>query len=89
MEQINNSQEQNENLDRLHPEHPSQYMLVNAENGSVTWYESHDGAVRDQAQYGGTIINTATADPALVARVLANARHNMNTPADAQDSPQA
>lgn len=75
--EINNSQEQNENLDRLHPEYPSQYVLVNVEKGSVTWYESHDGAVRDQAKYGGTIINTKTADPEFVKRVLDNARRNM------------
>lgn len=77
MEQIHNSQEQNENLDQLHPEYPSQYVLVNAEKGSVTWYESYDGAVRDQSQYSGTIINTATADPEFVKRVLDNARRNM------------
>ena len=77
MEQIKNSQEQNENLDRLHPEYPGQYVLVNAEKGSVTWYESHNGAVRDQAKYGGTIINTKTADPEFVKRVLDNARRNM------------
>ena len=77
METINNSQEQNENLDRLHPEYPSQYVLIIAEKGSITWYESHDGAVRDQAKYGGTIINTATADPEFVKRVLDNARRNM------------
>ena len=53
MEQINNSQEQNENLDRLHPEYPSQYVLIIAEKGSITWYESHDAAVRDCAKYGG------------------------------------
>lgn len=77
METIKNSQEQNENLDRLHPEYPAQYVLVNAENGSVSWYESHDGAVRDQAKYGGNIINTATADTEFVKRVLDNARRNM------------
>ena len=77
METIKNSQEQNENLDRLHSEYPSQYVLVNAEKGSVSWYESHDGAVRDQAQYGGIIINTKTADPEFVKRVLDNARRNM------------
>ena len=77
METINNSQEQNENLDQLHPEYPYQYVLVNAEKGSVTWYESHDSAVRDQTQYGGTIINTKTADPEFVKRVLDNARRNM------------
>lgn len=76
MEQPKNSQEQNEALDRLHPEY-GQYVLVNVEKGSVTWYESHDGAVRDQAQYGGSIINTRTADAEFVKRVLDNARKNM------------
>lgn len=76
MEQPKNSQEQNEALDRLHPEY-GQYVLVNAEKGSVTWYESHDSAVRDQAQYGGSIINTKTADAEFVKRVLDNARKNM------------
>lgn len=77
METINNSQEQNEGLDRLHPEWPSQYVLVNTEKGSVVWYDSHDGAVHDQARYGGVIINTATADPEYVKRVLENVRRNM------------
>ena len=77
MEQINNSQEQNENLDRLHPEYPSQYVLIIAEKGSITWYESHDAAVRDCAKYGGSVLNTATADPAYVRRSLDNARRNM------------
>ena len=77
METINNSQEQNENIDQLHPEWPAQYVLVNTERGSVVWYESHDSAVRDRAQYGGTIINTRTADPEFVKRVLENARKNM------------
>ena len=72
-----NSQEQNEALDRLHPEYPDQYLLVDVEKGSVLWYENHDSAVRDQALYGGSIINTATADPAFVKRTLANARKNM------------
>lgn len=77
METIKNSQEQNESIDQLHPEWPSQYVLVNTEKGSVTWYESHDGAVRDQALYGGNIINTRTADTEFVKRVLDNARKNM------------
>lgn len=77
METINNSQEQNESLDQLHPEWPSQYVLVNTERGSVRWYESHDGAVRDQSLYGGSIINTRTADAEFVKRVLENARRNM------------
>ena len=77
MEQINNSQEQNENLDRLHPEYPGQYVLIIAEKGSITWYESHDAAVRDCAKYGGSVLNTATADPEFVKRVLDNARRNM------------
>ena len=77
METIKNSQEQNESIDQLHPEWPSQYVLVNTDKGSVVWYDSHDGAVRDQAQYGGSIINTRTADPEFVKRVLDNARKNM------------
>lgn len=77
METIKNSQEQNESLDHLHPEWPSQYVLVNAEKGSVVWYDSHDGAVRDQLQYGGSVINTKTADPEFVKCVLDNARKNM------------
>ena len=77
METINNSQEQNENLDQLHPEWPGQYVLVNAERGSVVWYDSYDGAVRDHAKYGGSIINTRTADAEYVKRVLENARKNM------------
>ena len=88
------SQEMNESLDRLHPEttdYPAQYLLVNEDYGTVIWCESHHTAVRacKASPNGGIIINTATADPALVARTLANARHNMNTPADAQDNPQA
>lgn len=78
MEHPNNSQEQNEALDRLHPEYQAQYVLVNAEKGSVVWFESHDSAVRAHAQYGGSIINTATADPDFVRRVLDNAHRNMN-----------
>ena len=77
MEQINNSQEQNEALDRLHPEYPGQYVLIIAEKGSITWYKSHDAAVRDCAKYGGSVLNTATADPAYVRRCLENARRNM------------
>ena len=77
METIKNSQEQYESIDQLHPEWPEQYVLVNTDKGSVVWYDSHDGAVRDQAQYGGSIINTRTADPEFVKRVLDNARKNM------------
>lgn len=76
--EINNSQEQNENLDQLHPEYPSQYVLVNTEKGSVVWFESYDSAVKAYAQYGGSIINTATADPEFVRRVLDHAHRNMN-----------
>lgn len=77
METINNSQEQNEGLDRLHPEWPSQYVLVNTEKGSVVWYDNYDSAVKNHTQYGGSIINTKTADPEFVKRVLENARKNM------------
>ena len=71
-----NSQEQNEALDRLHPEY-GQYVIVNVECGIIQWYESHDAAVRDLIRTGGCIINTATADPAFVKRTLTNARKNM------------
>lgn len=76
METINNSQEQNKALDRLHPEY-GQYVIVNVERGIIQWYESHDAAVRDLTRTGGSIINTATADPAFVKRTLADARKNM------------
>ena len=69
--------EQPKNSNQPHPEWPAQYVLVNTERGSVVWYESHAGAVRDQAQCGGVIINTETADPEYVKRVLDNARRNM------------
>ena len=87
------SQEMNESLDRLHPEttdYPAQYLLVNEDYGTVIWCESHLTAVRacKANPNGGIIINTATADPAIVARALANARQNMNTPTDAQTNPQ-
>ena len=90
-----NSQEMNETLDRLHPEtatpdYPAQYLLINEDHGTVIWCESHLTAVRacKASPNGGIIINTATADPATVARALANARQNMNTPTDAQTNPQ-
>lgn len=76
METIKNSQEQNEALDRLHPEY-GQYVVVNTEKGLVQWYESHDSAVRDLPRLGGVILNTATTDPELVKRMIADARTNM------------
>ena len=76
MENIKNSQEQNEALDQLHPEY-GQYVIVNTERGIIQWYESHDAAVRDLVKTGGSIINTATADPAFVKRTLDAARKNM------------
>lgn len=90
-----NSQEMNEALDRLHPEttestYPAKYLLVNEDHGTVVWCESYKSAVQSckDSPNGGIIINTATADPATVARALANARQNMNTPTDAQTNPQ-
>lgn len=71
-----NSQEQNEQLDRLHPEY-GQYVIVNTERGIIQWYEQHEAAVRDLVKTGGTIINTATADPEFVRRTLNDARKNM------------
>lgn len=76
MQQPTNSQEQNEALDRLHPEY-GQYVLVNVDKGIVIWLESYAAALRTQASAGGIIINTATTDPALVKRTLADARKNM------------
>ena len=79
------SQEMNEALDRLHPEttestYPAKYLLVNEDHGTVVWCESYKSAVQSckDSPNGGIIINTATADPATVARVLANARQNMD-----------
>ena len=74
----NNQQlsETERSLDRLHPEY-GQYVIVNVERGIIQWYESHDAAVRDLTRTGGSIINTATADPAFVKRTLADARKNM------------
>ena len=63
-------------LDQLHPEY-GQYVIVNVERGTIRWYESYDAAVRDLVKTGGSIINTATADPAFVKRTLADARKNM------------
>jgi hypothetical protein len=71
-----NSQEQNEQLDRLHPEY-GQYVIVNTERGIIQWYESHDAAVRDLTRTGGSIINTATAPPDLIKKLLDDARKNM------------
>lgn len=77
MEDPKNSQEMNEALDQLHPEYYGQYAIVNVERGIIQWYESHDAAVRDLVKTGGSIINTATADPAFVKRTLDAARKNM------------
>ena len=71
-----NSQEMNESQDRLHPDY-GQYVLVNTEKGSVVWYETYDQAVRNQAIYGGNIINTATADPGFVKLTIDNALRNI------------
>ena len=77
MKDPKNSQEQNEALDQLHPEYYGQYAIVNVERGIIQWYESHESAVRDIVKTGGSIINTATADPEFVKRTLADARKNM------------
>jgi len=76
MKDPKNSQEQNEALDQLHPEY-GQYVIVNTERSIIRWYEQHDAAVRDLTLTGGSIINTATADPAFVKRTLDAARKNM------------
>ena len=92
---MNNPNETNEVPDLLHPAttedtYPAKYLFVNEDYGTVIWCESHLTAVRacKANPNGGIIINTATADPATVARALANARQNMNTPTDAQTNPQ-
>lgn len=71
-----NSQEQNEALDRLHPEY-GQYVIINTDRGLIQWYESYDAAVRDLVKTGGSILNTYTADPKYVKRCLDAARKNM------------
>jgi len=76
METIKNSQEQNENLDQLHPEY-GKYVVVNVDRGIVQWHENYDTAVHTQSVTGGIILNTATADPQLVKRTLDAARKNM------------
>lgn len=84
MEHPNNSQEVNEDLNHLekyapHADngYPAQYVLINTERGSVVWYESHSAACQAAAEYGGSVINTWTADPEYVSRCLENARRNM------------
>ena len=71
-----NSQEMNEAQDRLHPDY-GQYVLVNTEKGSVVWFETYDQALRNQATYGGTILNTKTADPDFVKQTINNALRNI------------
>lgn len=74
----NNSQETNENLDRLHPEWPAQYVLVNEDTGTVVWFENYDAAVRAHSTYGGTITNTETCPRHVIEATLLNARDNMD-----------
>lgn len=54
----------------------ARYVLINAECGSVTWYDSYIDALRDKRQYGGTLINTEIADREYVERCVENARRN-------------
>lgn len=74
----NNSQETNENLDRLHPEWPAQYVLTNEDTGTVVWFENYDAAVRAHSTYGGTITNTETCPRHVIETTLRNARDNMD-----------
>lgn len=74
----NNSQETNENLDRLHPEWPAQYVLTNEDTGTVVWFENYDAAVRAHSTYGGTITNTETCPRHVIEATLRNARDNMD-----------
>ena len=59
-------------------EYQAQYVLINHQKGSVTWYENYQSAVRDQALYGGIVINTATTDPKLVEKTILETRKIMN-----------
>lgn len=84
MENPKNSQETNESLGGMESYapyadngYPAQYVLINAEKGSVVWYESHEAACAAAAEYGGSVLNTWTAEPEYVERVLSNARRNM------------
>lgn len=73
-----NSQQTNENLDRLHPEWPAQYVLINEQTGTVVWYESYQQAVTDHKQYGGIIINTDNCPKSAIQASLKAARARMN-----------
>ena len=59
-------------------EYQAQYVLVNRQKGYIIWYESYQTAVRDQAEYGGILINTATTDPELVKTTILETRNTMN-----------
>lgn len=58
-------------------EYPAQYALIRVETGTVVWFENYQSAVEAHAQYGGSIINTATAPPELIKKLLDDARKNM------------
>ena len=73
-----NSQQTNENLDRLHPEWPAQYVLINEQTGTVVWYESYQRAVTEHKQYGGIIINTENCPKSAIQAALDAARARMN-----------
>ena len=73
-----NSQQTNENLDRLHPEWPAQYVLINEQTGTVVWYENYQRAVTDHKQYGGIIINTENCPKSAIQASLNAARARMN-----------
>lgn len=73
-----NSQETNENLDRLHPEWPAQYVLINEQTGTVVWYENYQSAVNAHATYGGNIYNTETCPRHVIETTLRNARAHMD-----------
>lgn len=73
-----NTQETNENLDRLHPEYPAQYVLINEETGTVVWFENYRSAVKAHVQQGGIILNTETCTSRLISDALKAARDKMN-----------
>lgn len=61
----------------MNDEYPAQYALIRVETGTVVWFENYQSAVEAHAQYGGSILNTATANPDLIKQLLDDARKNM------------
>lgn len=58
-------------------QYPAQYVVINIDTGTVIWCESYLSALDIQPAVGGSILNTASANPQLVQSLLASARANM------------